>query len=144
MWTRQLSSVARRKLNSPLCVPSCDLGTCGSGGSCSLGGVSKREWLGGLGFNNTSDYHGDVRALGKRLFTFNAGSTNPQDYSGNRFPKRREVNAYLPAVFNGQESGYYGDPLPTVAVGKSRYMSTLTFSSSLISRLRVILQVGRV
>jgi hypothetical protein len=79
--------------------------------------------------NNTSDYHGDVRALGKRLFTFNAGSTDPKDYSGRRQPKRKDVDAYLPAVFDGHESDYYGDPLPTVAVGKSRYMPmpTLTF-----------------
>jgi hypothetical protein len=132
------------QLNSPLCVPSCELGTCGSGGSCPLGGVLKREWLGDLLFNNESDYHGDVRALGKRLFTFNAGSTNPNDYSGRRQPKRREVDVYLPAVFDGHESNYYGVPLPTVEVGKSRYMPTLTFSSSLISCLRVTLQVGRV
>jgi hypothetical protein len=95
--------------------------------------------------NNESDYYGDVRALGKRLFTFNAGSTNPNDYSGSSIsslPTRREVDAYIPAVFNGLESGYYGAPLPTVEVGKSRYMPTLTYSSSLISCLRVKLQLG--
>ena len=130
-------------LNSPLCVPACELGTCGSGGSCPLAGVLKREWLADLVSNNESDYDGDVGALGKRLFTFIAGSTNPDDYPGSRQPKRREVDAYLPAVFAGGESTYHGAPLPTVAVGKSRYMPTWTFSSSLISCFRVTLQLAR-
>lgn len=97
----------------------------------------KREWLDGLLFNNNSEYHGDVRALGKRLFTFKAGSTNPNDASGSRQPKRKEVDDYLPAVFNGEEP-YYGNPLPTVAVGGTfSYMLTLILHS-LISCLRVI------
>ncbi|KAL5345277.1 hypothetical protein ACLOAV_009647 [Pseudogymnoascus australis] len=68
----------------------------------------------GFLFNNNSDYHEDVRALGKRLFTYNPGSTDPQDASGSNRPTRKELNAYLPAVFNGQEP-YYGFPLPTVS-----------------------------
>lgn len=128
-------------LQSPLCRPSCDLNTCGSGGSCSLGSISKREWFDSLLSNNNSDYHENVRALGKRLFTFNAGSTDPKDASGRRQPKRKEVDAYLPAVFDGEEP-YYGNPLPTVAVGGMlRYMPTLMFPS-LISCLRVTLQPG--
>jgi hypothetical protein len=125
-------------LQSPLCRPSCDLRTCGSGGSCSLGSILKREWSDGLLFNNNSDYHGNVRALGKRLFTFNAGSTDPKDASGRRQPRRKEVDVYLPAVFDGMEP-YYGNPLPTVAVGGTfRYMPTLIFPS-LISCFRVTL-----
>jgi hypothetical protein len=105
-----------------------------------LGGIKKREWLDGLSFSNHnySDYHGDVSALGKRLFTFVAGSTNAADASGRRQPKRKEVDAYLPAVFDGAEP-YYGNPLPTVAVGGTFIcLPTLRFPS-LISCLRVTL-----
>lgn len=117
-------------LDSPLCEAFCDLNTCGSGGSCSLGGVSKREWSNSFLFNNNSDYHEDVRALGKRLFTYNPGSTDPQDASGSNRPTRKELNAYLPAVFNGQEP-YYGFPLPTVStIGMFRYMPTWIFPSN--------------
>ncbi|OAA61964.1 hypothetical protein SPI_04823 [Niveomyces insectorum RCEF 264] len=112
-------------LDSSLCTPSCDLGTCGSGGSCSSGSLVRRAWPDGLSAANTSsgDYDG-VNTLWKRLFTYNAGSTNLNDYRPNTYrPLRRELDAYLPAVFDGHDFVNFGDPLPTVSGVDERAVS---------------------
>ncbi|KFZ02498.1 hypothetical protein V500_00164 [Pseudogymnoascus sp. VKM F-4518 (FW-2643)] len=98
--------------NSASCVPSCDLGTCGKAGSCSIGSAfSKRSTRLEDSFNTSSDYE-DTHALRRRLFTNSAGSTT---YSGGDVnPTRGELDAYIPAVDNGAEDDYFGPPLPTV------------------------------
>lgn len=78
---------------------------------------SQRDWNDYL-FNSSSDYHEDIRALGKRLFTYVAGSQNSNDYrSGKKGsePTREQVDAYIPAVYDGVESAYYGNWLATSA-----------------------------
>lgn len=68
-------------------------------------------------FNSSSEYR-DIRTLGKRLFTYTAGSTDPDDYSGKTKPKVAQVNAYIPNVEAGKENAYFGAPLPTIELGK--------------------------
>ncbi|KAJ3559040.1 hypothetical protein NPX13_g9596 [Xylaria arbuscula] len=100
--------------NSGRCLPSCDLGTCGNGGSCSVGSTLSPRYLDLDASSNASSYLETTSALEKRLFTYKAGSTKKSDYSGNKTPKRSEVDAYIPAVNRGGERKYYKDPLPTV------------------------------
>ncbi|KAI1365631.1 hypothetical protein F5Y08DRAFT_338389 [Xylaria arbuscula] len=100
--------------NSGRCLPSCDLGTCGNGGSCSVGSTLSPRYLDLDASSNASSYLETTSALEKRLFTYKAGSTKKSDYSGNKAPKRSEVDAYIPAVNRGGERKYYKDPLPTV------------------------------
>lgn len=105
--------------DSALCAPSCELGTCGKAGSCSIGSAfSKRSTRPEVSFNTSSDYE-DTHALRRRLFTNSAGSTT---YSGGDVnPKRGELDAYIPAVDDhGAENHYFGPPLATVEMnGKS-------------------------
>jgi len=120
-----IAALFRRQdtLSSALCYPGCELGTCGGEGSCPAV-LRRRDWLGDYLLSNASEYQqpdpSEIRALRKRLFTFKAGSTNVNDYSGKSQPKKKDVAVYLPAVFNGGESGYYGDPLPTVHIEGDR------------------------
>jgi hypothetical protein len=95
-----------------VCSPSCDIDNCGSG-TCSVT-LSRRWWTDGLSesFNSSNgydEYDEVTAALGKRIFTMTAGSST---YGGTDdpllLPTRREVNTYLPAVFNGGENGNYG------------------------------------
>lgn len=52
-----------------------------------------------------------IDSISKRIWRFNAASNVAV---GARLPKRREVNAYLSAVFNGAETAAFGPPLPYV------------------------------
>lgn len=102
---------------SASCVPSCDIGTCGSAGSCSIGNAFSKRSSRPEDFFNTTSVYEDNHALRKRLFTYDAGSGL---YSGKKRPTQAEVDAYLPAVDNGKENKYYGRPLPTIQLkGKS-------------------------
>lgn len=57
---------------------------------------------------NVSDStHEHVRQISKRIWRFDASSN---DAVGNRDPSMEEVDAYLPAVFTGAESAYFGAP----------------------------------
>ncbi|KAI8954476.1 hypothetical protein F4801DRAFT_533345 [Xylaria longipes] len=99
--------------DSALCIPSCELGTCGNGGSCSIGSMLLKRNLGLDSIFNSSD-HEFVGALEKRLFTYTPGSTDEKDYTGRTAPKLSQVNGYIPAVDNGGEDGYFHAPLPTI------------------------------
>ncbi|KAK6076208.1 hypothetical protein SCUP234_07376 [Seiridium cupressi] len=95
-------------------VPSCDLDTCGSGGVC----AALRRRTAGLeyatdilSYQNAS-VEGDDKALDKRLFRYNPTSNV---YTGDRPPTNAEVNAYLPAVFQGYETSYFGAALGLAA-----------------------------
>jgi hypothetical protein len=100
--------------DSALCIPSCDIGTCGNGGSCPIGSILPKRSLGLDSFFNISSDYESAHALGKRLFTYTAGSTNEDDYTGNTTPRLAQVNEYIPRVENGEEDGYFHSPLPTI------------------------------
>ncbi|KAI0530126.1 hypothetical protein GGR58DRAFT_508790 [Xylaria digitata] len=95
-------------------IPSCDLGTCGRGRSCSIGSIASNRSLGLDGLFNISSGYESTSSLGKRLFTYMPGSQNPTSYSGKTGPKLPQLDAYIPAVDNGAEDGYFHRPLPTI------------------------------
>ncbi|RYP31404.1 hypothetical protein DL767_005804 [Monosporascus sp. MG133] len=93
------------------CTASCDLDTCG-GRACAftgINGISRRyasleDLTDGFGQTNSSI---ERTVLTKRLFRYDA---NSDEYTGDRLPTEGEIDAYLPAVFGGDESDHFDDP----------------------------------
>ncbi|KAI1120476.1 hypothetical protein F5Y10DRAFT_289646 [Nemania abortiva] len=101
----------------PSCRPACTSLGCGAGDSCSIDDpqdetdeLLKRSlglnWA--FSLNNATDADG---TLTKRLFTYTAGETDPERYTGDRPPTNDEANSYLPVVIAGNEKLNFGNRL---------------------------------
>ena len=109
-----------------LCQASCELGSCGAGGSCPAGGGLFRRDVddSGLFFNASRDpAEVHTGSLARRLFTWDANSQNPPG-SGVKNPTRNQANAYHVAVHNGGAQ-YYGPALRLADFQNERPISQL-------------------
>jgi hypothetical protein len=102
------------QFNYALCRPQCERGSCGTGGSCPLGGgLLRRDVDASELFFNASRSPAEVHSIARRLFTWEAGSQDPTKASNRRQPKKKEADAYHVAVFQvGAGHEYYGFALP--------------------------------
>lgn len=127
-----------------VCVAPCTSESCGGADFCSPNpdlearSLSLPDWgqesswaLSFRSFRNTSHQDGD---LDKRLFTYKAGSTNQDDYTGDTEPTEPEAVKYLFAVSDGEEINNFGNQLRLVsatgderAVSKQREFKNLPF-----------------
>ncbi|KAK3896435.1 hypothetical protein C8A05DRAFT_20589 [Staphylotrichum tortipilum] len=90
---------------SALCQPPCELGSCGTGGSCPVAGGLLRRGLAG------SERPFDP-SLNRRLFTWVANSQDSAASSGPRAPKtNRLLKNYHVDVARGLADSYYKSPL---------------------------------
>lgn len=103
--------------DSPLCLPACTSLSCGGTDFCEVQDpqdeVLKRsldlDWA--FSFNNATNADG---TLSKRLFTYKAGSTDSNDYTGDTRPTNDQANTYLPMVVAGNDKVNFGARLATV------------------------------